>query len=57
MNDVEDDNNDDDDDDNGTVDACNRVLITSKGFVIHAATVPATPPDIRLLVCACVCKK
>ena len=28
--------------------ACNRVLMTSKGLVIHAATVPAAPPEIRL---------
>ena len=31
-----------------TEEACKRVLITSKGLVRQAATVPAAPPDIRL---------
>jgi hypothetical protein len=48
---------DDDDDDvmivDGAIDmedACNRVLTTSNGFVIHAATVPAAPPDSKLFI-------
>ena len=30
-------------------DDCSCVLMTSKGFVIHDETVPATPPDRNLL--------
>lgn len=30
--------------------ACKRVLMTSNGLVIHAATVPAAPPDKRLFL-------
>ena len=30
-------------------DACNRVFMTSNGLVMQDATVPAAPPDIKLL--------